>query len=103
MTTDTTDPADIRFGAVVGTFSASPSRSDSFYVGYGGSFVVPAGGGDLFLAVNDTVNGDNHGAYSGTLSAVPEASSVVSFGLLLALGAGGIAIARRRKASASAD
>ncbi len=33
--------------------------------------------------------------------AVPEASTTVSFGLLLALGLGGVVVARRRKASAS--
>lgn len=33
-------------------------------------------------------------------NAVPEASSVVSFGLMLSLGLGGFAVARRRKASA---
>ena len=103
MTTDTTDPADIRFGAVVGTFSATPGRSDWFYIGSGGTFTAPSGGGDLFVAVNDTNNTDNHGSYAGTLTtpapAVPEASTTVSLGLLLALGLGGRAVAgRRRKA-----
>jgi hypothetical protein len=101
MTTDTTDPAAIRFGAVVGTFSPSPSRSDWFHVGYGNTFVVPTGGADLFLAVTNSFISDNQGLYSGTLVAnapVPEASTTVSFGLL-ALGIGGLVVAgRRRKA-----
>ena len=54
-TTDTTDPLTIRVGSVVGTFSPDPSRSDWFFIGTGTSVVVPAGGADLYLAVNDTV------------------------------------------------
>ena len=103
LTTDTTDPAAIRAGAVVGTFSATPSRTDWFYIGSGSTFSAPSGGGELFVAVVDTVSSDNHGFYSGTLTAgnpVPETSSVVSLGLLLALGLGGLTVnARRRKAA----
>ena len=103
QTTDTTNPADIRFGSVVGTFSAAPGRNDWFYIGKSGTFVVPAAG-DLYLAVADTVNGDNHGSYAVTLTtpaAVPEASTNVSLGLLLVLGLGGMAVAAKRRKSAA--
>ena len=67
-TTDTTDAAVIRIGAVVGTFSSSPTRADWFFIGKGGTIQVPAGGGHLFVSVNDTVSSDNHGSYTGTVS-----------------------------------
>ncbi len=69
LTTDTTDPAAIRNGAVVGTFSTSPARTDWFLIGNGATLTVPAGGAHLYVAVNDTFFSDNHGAYTGTLSA----------------------------------
>lgn len=69
LTTDTADPAAIRLGAVVGTFSDSPARADWFLIGNGATLTVPAGGAHLYVAVNDTFSGDNHGAYTGTLSA----------------------------------
>ena len=68
LTTDTTDPAAIRLGAVVGTFSASPVRGDWFLIGNGVTVTVPAGGAHLYVAVNDTFSGDNHSAYTGTVS-----------------------------------
>ena len=104
LTTDTTDPADIRFGAVVGTFSATPGRTDWFYIGNGGTFTAPVGGGELFVAVNDTSSSNNHGSYAGTLTTpapVPEASTTVSLGLLLALGLGGMVVAAKRKKAAN--
>jgi hypothetical protein len=69
-TTDTADPAGMRDGAVVGTFSPSPANTNWFNIGYGGTFVVPAGGAHLYVAVNDTVNSDNHGTYFGMLVTV---------------------------------
>jgi hypothetical protein len=74
MTTDTTDTADIRDGAVVGTFSANPARGNWFRVGASGKITVPAGGAHLYLAVNDSVSGDNHGAYLVTITSVKPAS-----------------------------
>jgi uncharacterized repeat protein (TIGR03803 family) len=75
-TTDTTDPAGIRDGAVVGTFNPSPANTNWFDIGYGGTFVVPAGGAHLYIAVNDTVNSDDHGVYFGILNvAVPTFST----------------------------
>jgi uncharacterized repeat protein (TIGR03803 family) len=76
MTTDTTDPAGIRDGAVVGTFNPSPANTNWFYIGYGGTFTVPAGGAHLYVAVNDSVNSDDHGVYLGVLNgAVPAFST----------------------------
>lgn len=84
MTTDTTDPTIIRFGTVVGTFSATPARADWFLIGDGATIMVPAGGAHLFLAVNDTVSSDNHGTYSGTLNIVPEPAAL-TFAAIAAL------------------
>lgn len=68
MTTDTTDPSAIRFGAVVGTFSPSPQRSDWFYIGLSNVMTIPPGGAHLFMAVNDPYYPNNQGQYSGVLS-----------------------------------
>ena len=93
-TTNTLDPLTIRYGAVVGTFSTNPGRSDWFYIGADSTITAPVGGGDLYLAVNDApgTNGDNHGIYTGTMSitrgavAVPESGTLAlalpAFGLL---------------------
>jgi hypothetical protein len=89
QTTDTTNPAAIRSGAVVGTFASSPARNDWFLIGDGGIFTVPSGGADFFVAVNDSVSGDNHGSYSLTFAAIPEPSSA-ALGLSLVLGAAAI-------------
>ena len=51
----------------------------------------PAGGGD-FIGVDDV--------RFGPVPAVPEASTTISFGLLLALGMGGLVVAARRKKAA---
>lgn len=102
LTTDTTNPNIIRFGAVVGTFSATPGRADWFLIGTRATIVVPTGGAHLYLAVNDTSHGDNHGAYSGrvAINAVPEPGSVV----MLGAGVGALlAFARRRDRSAVAS
>ena len=74
LTTDTTDPADIRVGAIVGTFSANPTRANWFVIGTSGKITVPSGGAHLYLAGNDTFSGDNHGTFSVTISTVAPAS-----------------------------
>jgi hypothetical protein len=97
MSTDTTNPAVIRLGAVVGTFSANPTRSDWFLIGLDSTFVVPGGGAHLYVAVNDDYNPDNHGTYSGilTINSVPEPASLA----MVAVGAvvtGGTSAGGRR-------
>lgn len=62
-TTDTKDPAAIRFGAVVGTFADSPTREDWFCIGSDRTVTVPQGGAHLYLLVNDSSYGDNSGGY----------------------------------------
>ncbi len=103
-TTDTLDLATIRAGAIVGTFNPNPAANsaDWFYVGTDTTITAPAGGGSLYLAVNDTFNGDNHGIYAGTMSlsrgavTVPESGAGslvgVGFGMLGVLGM----VSRRR-------
>jgi hypothetical protein len=67
-TTDTTNPSAIRFGAVVGTFSASPQRSDWFLIGVSNTVTVPTGGAHLYLAVSDAFYSNNIGNYLGSFS-----------------------------------
>ena len=85
LTTDTTDPAGIRDGAVVGTFNPSPANTNWFYIGYGGTFTVPAGGAHLYVAVNDSASSDNHGVYLGAINALVPSFSTTN--LLLNPGA----------------
>jgi hypothetical protein len=87
-TTDTTNPSAIRFGAVVGTFSAAPLRSDWFLVGRSNSVTVPPGGAHLHLAINDAYYPNNAGNYLGLLtigSGPPMSLSIVKManGVLL--------------------
>ena len=78
QTTDTTDPLAIRGGALVGTFKSQPTALDWFLVGYGTTVVVPAGGADLYLAVNDTYNPDNHGSYSVSIKTAGAATPAIT-------------------------
>lgn len=93
MSTDTTLSTVIRSGALVGTYSTSPTRADWFYVGTGGVFTIPTGGGHLYFAVNDVIgySGDNHGQYTVTLASVPEPGTWI----LLGLGLGAVLWAAR--------
>lgn len=101
MTTDTTDPAAIRYGALVGTFSANPTRSDWFLVGTSATIIVPTGGAHLYLAVNDAPgnSGDNHGAYTGSVVVTPAATTPepASIAMLAIGGMGIVALARKRR------
>lgn len=80
LTTDTAAAGAIRCGAVIGTFSANPTRTDWFYIGTSDVLTIPAGGAELYLAVNDTNPVNNAGSYSGVLS-VPEPSALALLGL----------------------
>jgi hypothetical protein len=71
-TTDTSDPAAIRFGVVVGTFHDSPEPADWFCVGSGTNLVVPQGGRHLYLLVNDSVYTDNSGGYWVAITSTPQ-------------------------------
>jgi hypothetical protein len=79
LTTDTVDPATIRIGAVVGTFSATPSRNDWFLVGRSNTVAFPSGGAHLYLAVLDTFPGNNVGTYTVSItSGAPRLSIEIS-------------------------
>lgn len=91
--TDTTNPNTIRFGAVVGTFNASPSSTDWFYIGTGTTVVVPVGGANLYIAINDTTYENNTGDYIANVNIVPEPATA-SF---LLIAAGGMLFRRALK------
>lgn len=93
--TDTTNPNTIRLGAVVGTFSASPAFTDWFYIGTGATFVVPGGGANLYVAVNDTTYENNSGSYACNINVVPEPSTAS----LLLMASSGLLLRRFQKAS----
>jgi hypothetical protein len=100
LSTDTTDPGDIRLGDVVGTFSASPTRSDWFSIGIADSVLTPVGGSNLYVAVVDTYYPNNTGSYDGTFStaSVPEPASFLVFaGLGAVMGLGAMRRGQRRK------
>jgi len=77
ITTDTTDPDAIRFGAVAGTWRSTPvpNSADWFFVGYGGNLTVPAGGAHLKLVVVDSFYSNNSSGFSADVTAVPEPSA----------------------------
>ena len=81
--TDTTDPNTILFGALVGTFSTNPVENrDWFFIGTNDTLVIPAGGEELYLAVNDDPgkNFNNAGAFDVTIATTPEPSSIALLG-----------------------
>ncbi len=82
QTTDTTNAAAIRLGTLVGTFKSQPTNLDWFVIGYGTTVTVPAGGADLYLAVNDDNNTVNLGNFSVqvTTSASPVPAITLSTG-----------------------
>ena len=92
QTTDTTDVAAIRLGAVVGTFTPTPSRADWFPIGAGTTVTVPAGaiGSHLYLAVNDIYNPDNFGSYQ--VNYVAAVSGTLALTATFTVSAGGIPI-----------
>ena len=85
------------FGAYV-PFSFSPTLST-------GKFAGATGEGQLIASVWNSVTHTNTHQISNTviksLPAVPETSSVVSLGILLTLGVGGVLVARKKAARAA--
>jgi hypothetical protein len=81
QTTDTTAGGVMRFGAVAGSFSASPTRGDWFYIGTNSSIVTPIAGANLYLAVVDTYYVNNSGSFLADITPVPEPAAI---GLALA-------------------
>ena len=84
-----------------------PGTIQTFQVPTGAQFLLLGIGADIDLSDNSDANGDVTGymvhVFDNAPPAVPEASTTVSFGLLLALGLGGLTVTRRRKASASTE
>jgi len=81
-----------KIGALVGTFSSNPTQADWFLIGYS-TVVTLSSGGHIFAQVNDTFPSNNTGAFSVTVTAVPEPETYVM--LLVGLGLmGGIALRR---------
>lgn len=67
QTTNTNDPGALRFGALAYTFNVNPTATDWSLLGYGGTFVTPAGGGTLLMQVADTFYPNNTGSYTVTI------------------------------------
>jgi hypothetical protein len=83
-----------KIGALVGTLSATPGASDWFLIGYSKQLTL-ASAGHIYAAVNETYAVNDSGAFSVTVTAVPEPESYALF--LAGLGLMGL-VARRRKA-----
>ena len=76
----------------------------TFQVPTGAQFLLIGIGADIELGDNQDASNDVTGykVHVYDNAPVPEASTTVSFGLLLALGFGGLAVSRKRKAASSA-
>jgi len=79
-----------KLGAVVGTFSTSPTWSDFVLVGDHYTFTVPEGVTDFYVIVNDGYRGDNTGAYE-VFTPEPGSDALLGAGLI------GLALWRRGK------
>lgn len=76
----------VNIGALIGTFSATPSSpSDWFLIGYS-KVVTLLSAGNIYASVNDTWHQNNTGAFDATVSVVPVPAAVWLLGSsLLAL------------------
>jgi len=82
-----------KIGALVGTLSATPTAGDWFLIGYSKQLTL-ASAGHIYAAVNETYAVNDSGAFSVTVTAVPEPESYALF--LAGLGLMGLAAHRRR-------
>lgn len=83
-------------GALLGDFTPVSAAYDTFSTGY-----VPVTAGDHTLTFTGLTASGDHTAFVdnvGVAAPVPESSTTVSLGLLLALGMGGVVVAKKRKA-----
>ena len=68
--------ANARIGALIGTFSATPTTAaDWFLIGDSDTFTLAAAG-HVYASVNDTYHDNDTGAFSVEVSAVPEPAEV---------------------------
>jgi hypothetical protein len=85
----------VNLGALIGSFSAAPTKSTDWFLIGASKTVTLATAGHIYASVNDTYHINNTGAFNVSVQAVPEPET---YALMLAgLGMVG-AIARRRKA-----
>ena len=82
-----------KIGALVGTLSATPGVNDWFLIGYSKQLTL-ASSGHIYAAVNETYAVNDSGAFSVTVTAVPEPESYALF--LAGLALMGLAARRRR-------
>lgn len=87
------------YGALLGTFTASPTGYSSYFTLGSSDTFTSAVSGNLYGVVNDCANcyGDNSGGFNVTLSAVRGAVPEPGTWAMMLLGFGAIGFAMRRK------
>ena len=85
--------SNIKIGALIGTFSATPSSTtDWFLIGYS-TLVTLESPGHIYASVNDSYHDNNTGFFEVTVKPVPEPATILFVGIGLACMVG----VRRRK------
>jgi hypothetical protein len=85
--------AGVLIGALIGTFTDTPTTADWFLIGYSKQVTLGIAG-HIYASVNDTFHNNNTGHFDVTVTAVPEPETYAM--LLAGLGLMG-AVARRKK------